>query len=181
MDEARSVRASAGNSNQMETHPRVLFGKRAEAGVPHKDWREVSREDLEDELQLCEMCESQEIRHIVYMQHPDYPHILGVGGDCAEMMGPDGGETLLRRREKRNRAARRKRWLTRKWKASPEGNPFLKAGGYRVSVWPKGAGWSFAVSTEEAESHYGTATFSTPDEAKLAAFDFIWPAVSQVM
>jgi len=184
MNEGRSVKASAavGNSSQMETHPRVLFGKRAKAAVPHKGWQEVSREDLdEDDLQLCAMCESQEIRHIVYMQHPAYPEILGVGGDCAEMMGPDGGEALRRRREKRNRAARRKRWLTRKWKASPEGNHFLKSGGYCVSVWPKGAGWSFTVASENAAPHYPAATFSTADEAKLAAFDLIWPAVSRVM
>ena len=182
MEEARSVRASVAGNSQMETHPRVLFGKRAKAGVPHKGWQQVSREDLdEDYLQLCAMCESQEIRHVVYMQHPDYPDILGVGGDCAEMMGPDGGEALRRRREKRNRAARRKRWLKRKWKASPEGNPCLKAGGYRVIVWPKGTGWSFTVAREDGEPRYGTTTFSTPDEAKLAAFDHTWPPSTRVM
>jgi hypothetical protein len=135
----------------------------------------------DDDLRLCEMCESQEIRHIVYMQHPDYPDILGVGGDCAEMMGPDGGEALRRRREKRNRAARRRRWLKRKWKASPEGNPCLKAGGYRVTVWPKGLGWSFTVAREDDAPHHPACTFSTPDQAKLAAFDFRWPAVSRLM
>lgn len=182
MDEARSVTASGltADSTQMESHPRVLFGKRAKAGVPHKGWREVYTEDLEDDLQLCEMCESQEIRHVVHMQHPDYPGMLAVGGDCAEMMGPDGGEALRRRREKRNRAARRKRWLKWKWQVSEESNHCLKTAGNRVTVWPKGAGWSFTVGGEDAAPHYATATFSTADQAKLAAFDFIWPSVVAV-
>jgi hypothetical protein len=97
------------------------------------------------------MCEAQEIRYVFHMWHPDYPDILEVGCECAEMMGPDGGEALRRLRQMRNRAARRRKWLKRKWKVSHRGNPILRTNGYRVTIWRKGARWSFTVAHEDAD------------------------------
>jgi len=59
-------------------------GKWSEATVPHKGWSCVGVDDLEEPSQVCEMCESVDIRYVHYMEHPDYPATLAVGCVCAE-------------------------------------------------------------------------------------------------
>lgn len=36
-------------------------------------------DDLGEPSQVCEMCEGVDIRYVHFMQHQDYPEILGVG------------------------------------------------------------------------------------------------------
>ena len=47
-------------------------GKWSEQGVPHKGWRCIDVEDLGEFDSVCEMCDTQEIRYVHYMQHSDY-------------------------------------------------------------------------------------------------------------
>ena len=61
-------------------------GKWSTGNVPHKGWACVGVEDLGEPGQICEMCETQDIRYIHYMEHPEYSHILEVGCVCAENM-----------------------------------------------------------------------------------------------
>jgi hypothetical protein len=50
-----------------------------------------------------------------------------------------------------------------------------------VVVHPKGNGWTFtAVRTADEAQYRHAATLPTPAEAKLAAFDFLWPALARV-
>jgi len=82
----------------------------------------------------------------------------------------------------KNRTKRRANWPTRTWRVSAKGNPWLKTHGYHITIFRKGRNWTFSVGREDDDStHFADATFPTPDEAKLAAFDFIWPSVSHVM
>lgn len=109
-------------------------GKWAQPSVPHKGWQCVDVEDLGDPSAICEMCEAHEIRYIHHMQHPAYPDSLGCGCVCAGHMENDYEGARLREKGLRNASSRRKRWLTRDWRTSRSGNPFLNADGYNIVV-----------------------------------------------
>ncbi len=64
-------------------------GKWSIAGVPHKGWTCVDIEDLGEPSAECEMCESQSIRYVHHMQHPQYANVLAVGCVCAGHMEGD--------------------------------------------------------------------------------------------
>ncbi|NSX86358.1 hypothetical protein G6L86_12255 [Agrobacterium tumefaciens] len=72
------------------------------------------------------MCGREEIRYVHHMVNEDYEGGLDVGCVCAEKMEDDYVNPRRRERDLKNVAARRKRWLTRKWKTSQSGNPYLK-------------------------------------------------------
>ena len=62
----------------MDRDSHTRRGKWSEAGVPKKGWTCVGVEDLEEPSQLCEMCDSAEIRYAHIMEHPDsvsYTHL----------------------------------------------------------------------------------------------------------
>lgn len=74
----------------------------------------------------------------------------------------------------KSRAGKRKRWLTRKWRISAKGNPWLRADGYRITVYERGGGWATTVSNEDNSLvQHGRRNYKTQDQAKLAAFDHI--------
>jgi hypothetical protein len=161
--------------------PHRKLGKWARTVVPHDGWRCTGIADHGEPNHTCDMCEVRDVRYVHWMEHDDYPGVLQVGCDCAGRLGQDPKAAEERERVMRNRAARRAKWPTRRWRVSQKGNFWVNTAGYRITVWAKGAGWSCTISGEDVATHYATATFSTPDEAKLAAFDFIWPAVSRLM
>jgi hypothetical protein len=100
-------------------------GKWSEKGVPHKDWTCIDIEDLGEPLLTCEMCDSQIIRYVHYMSHPNYATELKVGCDCAGHM--EGNLLNAHKRDNvlKSRSAKRKRWLTRKWQISQSGNEYF--------------------------------------------------------
>ena len=183
MIEAHRTLASRRNTSlsSPEFHPRHRFGKWAQAGVPHTGWQCLFINDLGEQDHICQMCELQEVRYVHHMRHPDYPGVLEVGCECAADMEQSHESATSRVRSMKNRAERRDNWLTRKWSMSANGNPWLKTQGRRVVIRRKGAAWTFTVARDDAPPHHEAATFSTPDQAKLAAFDFIWPAVLRSM
>lgn len=149
-------------------------GKWSVAGVPHRGWVCVDIEDLGEPSTECEMCEAQTIRYVHYMEHPNYPQVLQVGCVCAGHM--EGNVAASREREAtmRSRAGKRSRWLTRRWKSSAKGNPNLKADGFRVTVYPRAAGWAFTLASETTgEVYHARRNYSDHIAAKLAAFDSI--------
>ena len=149
-------------------------GKWSVPGVPHRGWSCVDIEDLGAPEQTCEMCESQTIRFVHHMEHPKYPGILVVGCICAGHMEGDLVAAQGREAAMRSRAGKRSRWLSRKWKTSAKGNPYIRADGYQVTVYPRGTGWGTTISVPGGDFvQHSRLNFSTPERAKLAGFDQI--------
>ena len=151
-------------------------GKWAQPGVPHKGWHCVDIEDLGEPSAICEMCEAHQIRYVHHMQHPAYTEVLGCGCICAGHMENDYEGARLREKSLRNAGSRRQRWLTRDWRTSRSGNPFLNADGYNIVVYPAGRGWGFRVSNRTTDkSVVSRKMLASMDAAKLRAFDaMVW-------
>ena len=64
-------------------------GKWSQAGVPHRGWQCIDIEDLGEPYAECQMCESQIVRYVHYMEHHSYSEILEVGCICAGHMEGD--------------------------------------------------------------------------------------------
>lgn len=148
-------------------------------GVPRKGWRCVGyydlREDGQDpedtEYATCEMCGHEQIRYVHTMAHDNY-ETLDVGCICAEKMSED--YLTPRRNEARlkNRASRRKKWLSRKWRLSSKGNHYLNADGYNLGIFPnqrRPGLWNFWIGKQ-----FSAQSYSSIEEAKLALFDAFW-------
>jgi hypothetical protein len=120
------------------------------------------------------MCESQTIRYVHHMEHRNYDEVLAVGCICAGNMEGDVATARTREAAMKSRASKRKRWLTRAWRVSAKGNPWISADGYRVTVYPRGGGWATTVSSDDNSFvHHGRLNYPTQQQAKLAAFDHI--------
>jgi len=119
------------------------------------------------------MCEARDIRFVHYMTHPGYKAELGVGAICAGHMEGNRQAAVDREQQLKRTAGRRARWLGRGWKKSAKGNPYLKADGYIVTVFPsKWGGFDFSVKPEVGTKVvYSRRHYETADRAKLAAFD----------
>ena len=144
-------------------------------GMPHKGWRCFEVYDLAPpgrlgrSLGACEMC-GTEIRFAHLMTHTEWPSPVTVGCICAgHMEGDRGVRARAREHGVKLRIDRRARWLTRKWKTSRNGNPYLKAAGQLVVLFRKENGWGCKVGDVWGESY--------PDvvAAKFAAFDMLYP------
>ena len=147
--------------------------------VPHKGWKCIDVVDVradgesadDAEYEVCQMCGQERIRFVHLMQHAAMPAEMRVGCICAEKMCDDYVAPKQRERELRNRSTRRAKWLTRKWKVSRKGHPWLKAGEYHVVV----------SSERHHPIHYrlfinerrGQKLYPSESAAKLAAFDAI--------
>ncbi len=78
----------------------------------------------ETDSATCQMCGNEKIRYVHIMEHPDLDESFDVGCVCAEKMSGDYEGPKRREAKLRNRAARRTRWLQRKWRVSPRGTAF---------------------------------------------------------
>lgn len=149
-------------------------GKWSQPGVPHRGWDCVDIEDLGAPERTCEMCESQVIRYVHHMEHPEYSEVLEVGCICAGNMEGDLAAARTREVSMKSRAGKRKRWLTRKWRRSKKGNPWIRTDGYRVMAYPRGNGWAATVSVvDNSEVYHSRKNYCSLEKAKLAAFDHI--------
>lgn len=110
----RNLRIPGRRDSIVDEARAAMHGKWVQPGVPHKGWTCVDLDDLGVPDAVCEMCETQEIRYVHYMQHRDYPAVLGVGCVCAEYMEQDYEAPRQRERNLVNAARRRERWLKRR-------------------------------------------------------------------
>jgi hypothetical protein len=83
---------------------RSNFGKWSQPGVPHKGWTCIADDDVEDDLETCEMCEFAEVRYIHVMTHPEWPGELRVGCYCAQRMEEDPRAAPKREAELKRKA-----------------------------------------------------------------------------
>lgn len=152
-------------------------GKWLNQDVPHRNWQCIEVEDLGSPSQTCEMCEQEEIRYIYKMVHDDHES-LEVGCICAGHM--DGNFQTAKARDDilKSRTQRRANWLNLSWKISHKGNPYLKTRknnqdniNHIVTI-TKSKHGQFSASID---SNFLNTWYQTMDEAKLAAFDHIWP------
>jgi hypothetical protein len=140
--------------------------------VPKRGWTCVHVFDLGwGEYQTCEMCQSALIRYVHHMQHPEYPD-LETGCICAGAMSGDPEGSRSRERDVRNRSARRRKWLSRKWRRSANGNPTLRVDGYFATVFPRGARWGWLIVRRyDDRKRFSSSLYVSEGEAKLALFD----------
>ena len=163
----------ASEQNELESFTRRR-GLWSVSGVPHKGWFCIGVEDLGEPIQLCDMCETSMVRFVHYMKHPNYLCELAVGCICAGNMEADCKAAELREVNMKKRAGKRKRWLTRQWKLSKKGNPFLKCDGYIISVYKMQSGWGcFTENIITKEKSFSRKAYDSIVEAKLAGFDLI--------
>ena len=149
-------------------------------GVPHKGWecdtvydiREDGSSPDETDYEICQMCGNERIRYVHVMSHPEYPKPLNVGCVCAEKMSNDYLGPKKKEKVLRNKASRRSRWLTRKWRLSAKGNDFLNVDGYNIVIYPNKfmpGKWSFGI-----DGKFSRNNFESKDKAKIAAFNKYW-------
>lgn len=164
----------------MTDHQHTSRGKWSQPGVPHRGWMCVGVEDLEEPAQLCEMCESVEIRYVHFMEHPDYPETLGVGCICAEHMESDYVNPRRREKQLRSKGRRRLTWANRQWRMSAKGNPYLNTEGFNLTVFQtadrRGRFWGLRVTHRNSgTSQLGRRRYASEADAKKAALDaLIW-------
>jgi hypothetical protein len=144
--------------------------------VPHKGWECIDIEDSGELFAICKMCESQPIRYIHYMQHPDCGQVLAVGCVCAGNM--EGNILRAKQRDDfmKSRASKKKRWLSRKWKKSRKGNDYIESDGFVVGTKYYNSLWSAFIKrkSEGAEKwHWIRKKYNSEDKAKLAVFDLL--------
>ncbi len=144
-------------------------GKWAEHGVPHKGWTCVDMEDLLEPIEICEMCEAQEIRYVHTMAHPDYPEELRCGCICAGHMEESIANSERREATLKNAARRRAAWPRRKaWRISQKGNLVIRTDGYRITVFKKEAGWSAVISNSlTGLERFARRSYASPMAAQL--------------
>jgi hypothetical protein len=165
---------------EIENIKRCL-GKWSQEGVPHKGWHCIDLEDYGTADFVCEMCESQHIRYIHYMRHPNYHEVLGVGCICAGHMEENISNAKNRESFMKSRSNKKKRWLNhRSWKISEKGNDWIKTDGYIVVMKNKDAYWSALIMSEDKSfEQWSRRKYKTINEAKLAAFDFLTKILSE--
>jgi hypothetical protein len=152
----------------------VTTGKWAQAGVPHKGWACQDIEDAGGPDFTCEMCEVSRVRFIHSMSHPDYPDQLRCGCVCSGNMEGDPAGAAKREFDFKSSRARRARWLSRKWRRSRAGNPYLNTGGFNVVIFPHGGGYGARVEHRwTAWQRLSQRVYPTESQAKLAAFDVL--------
>jgi hypothetical protein len=148
-------------------------GKWTQADVPHKGWSCIDVQDAGEPSRLCEMCETQMVRYVHTMEHPDYEGTLGVGCICAGHM--EGDYAAAQQREDRFKRIkdRRKRWLQRSWHKSYSGNEYTNTGdGFNIVVFKHGDFWSGRVEHRQTRRQiFAQRQYRTAEQVKLAAFD----------
>jgi hypothetical protein len=155
-------------------------GKWSDRGVPHRGWACIGISDAGEPSHTCEMCESQKIRYLHFMQHPEYASVLTVGCECAGHMEGEPRRAIERDAQMKSRLGKRKRWLTRRWKVSAKGNEWIASDGFRITVYTRDSRWGVTVAAiDESALKHDWRTHSTSDDAKLAGFDFVTRMLAQ--
>lgn len=139
--------------------------------VPHRGWTCSGIDDLESERAICQMCQVQPIRYVHTMTHPSH-YTLYVGCICAGHMEGDPRRAWVREASFKGAQSRRKRWLSRPWRLSGQGNHYLNADGFNVVVFQQGNSWAARLEHRmSGEVRFSQIPYPSQDAAKLAAFN----------
>jgi hypothetical protein len=135
---------------------------------PKDGWACVDVMDLGEATHECEMCGGERVRYVHVMHHPE-AGTCEAGCVCAGRMTGDLEAANAREQSLKNKAGRRSRWLTRKWKVSGKGNEFLSLDGFNMTVFPnkwKPGKWSWSF-----DGKFSKEAYASSEEAKLALFE----------
>lgn len=159
-------------------------GKWAQPSVPHKGWRCVDVIDLGEEgdksaYEMCEMCESQEIRFVHVMENDRYTTDSGervqlrCGCICAGHMEGDKVGAERRDKDMRNRALRRAKFPNRKgWYVNRNGHEVIKVDGHIIVVVSNAHGFHVRICQSRSQDWTpGRKNYPSTFEARLACFD----------
>lgn len=148
-------------------------GKWSDPNIPHKGWSCIEFDDRGAPDEACEMCEHQSIRYVHSMRHPEYPHILRVGCECAGKMEEDYAAAAWREKQGKNYARRKANWLTRTWRISAQGNEYIRVESFHIVVYPGSSGlWKARITDTQTEnSLVSKRRYYTAEQVKIAAFD----------
>ncbi len=146
-----------------------------QTGIPHKGWnlidvvdvREDGQAEWETHYESCMMCGNEKIRYVHILKHPEVSGEYRVGCVCAEKMTGDYINPERRERDLRNRAERRKNWLSRNWKVSKKGNWYLKIDTHNIGVFENKTPFGYKC---RIDSVFGTIIYKSIAEAKMGLF-----------
>ena len=77
----------------------------------------------------------------------------------------------------RNKATRKKNWLTLKWKRSKKGNAYIKKDGKVLVVFPnqfRPGFWGYGI-----DGDFSSGKYESEDAAKLALFEAYWELLNE--
>jgi hypothetical protein len=159
----------------MKSEPSVFIHRK---DLPVGDWI-YSSQPLDNGTAnfTCENCRHPHIRYVHPLKHKKSGQMIKVGCVCAEHFLEDYSNPRLRENELKNYIGRRMRWPNLNWTLSQKGNLKLKKKGFIVVVRRAESGWWVASFTRDGEPEWTPvkSRFKTPQEAKLAAFDELFP------
>ena len=148
--------------------------------IPHKGWRCIEVYDIREEgvaaedaeYATCEMCGKEQVRFVHIVEHGDFPQRLSVGCICAMKLSGDYVNPRNQEAKLRNKALRKKKWLTRKWRISAKGNEYLNVEGHNLVVLPsryQQGLWKYKINDRFSRQSYGSV-----EQAKTALFEDFW-------
>ena len=152
-----------------------------EPGVPHKGWHciwiwDIAWSPSTNSPIVCKMCENTKLQYFHVLRHTDYPRALSVCCACATKMEQDPSAAKAREEHLRRAADPYQRLLTRKWKSSQLGNPYLCFENYLVTVFPDRAGrWRYSIKRTDWDNKpdFSRKHFGSVDDAQRAALDHV--------
>ena len=146
--------------SRTQSRPAMDRGKWSQQGVPHKGWQFCNLTDLGDLIGTCEMCETQSIRYLHHMEHPDYDAVLGVGSVCAGHIEENYKAAQEREREAKSIAKRRMRWMKAPWKKSLKGNSYINRNGFNVVMYRSSGRWAYRIRERQSERSWSKSGFA---------------------
>ncbi len=149
------------------------------SGWPCRGWALVGTTDNGAAEFTCENCGYPHVRFVHQLKNQRTSQQVKVGCVCAEHLTQDFATPRLRERELKGRASRRMRWPTLNWRLSEKGNLYLKKSGTVIVLkrGPRG-GWAVSYKSQDAlDSDWIQVPGwdNNPEDAKLAAFDAMYP------
>lgn len=146
--------------------------------IPHKGWIlqyvydvRANCETIEEtEYKTCMMCNNERIRYVHVVYHQDSSEELEVGCICAEKMTNDYVTPKRREKELRNKANRKRNFISHQWKLSKNGNLFTKKDGHHLLIFKDRKSKKYKC---KIDSHFGMKSFESVLEAKKAIFNEI--------
>jgi hypothetical protein len=159
----------------MKKEPSVFVHRK---DLPFGDWVYASPPlDNTSANFTCENCQHAHIRFVHPLKHKRTGQIIKVGCVCAEHFLQDFTNPKLRENELKNYVGRRLRWPDFNWTWTQKGNLKLKKKGFIVVVRRVESGWWLTSYTRDGNSEWTPVQgrYKTPQEAKLAAFDALFP------